>query len=87
MALLVLILLGLSLGWLTSIIARTEAAGAILRQMGLGMAVALASGLLTNSGSALGGLSLLALGVATVCVIAVLVLYHGILSRRDNAEA
>jgi len=87
MALLVLILLGLSLGWLASILARTEAAGAILRQMGLGMTVALASGLLTNSESPLGGLTLLALGVATACVIAVLVLYHGVISRRDNIEA
>ena len=33
MALLVLIVLGATLGWLASIIARTEAPGAILRQI------------------------------------------------------
>ena len=37
MALFVLIILGLSLGWFSSILARTESAGAILRQMGVGV--------------------------------------------------
>ena len=36
MALLVLIVLGASLGWLASILARTEAPGTILRQVALG---------------------------------------------------
>ena len=87
MALLVLIILGASLGWLASILARTEAAGSILRQIALGTVTAVAGGVLSNTGSALGGLSLVALGVATGVAIAALVIYHFVIAQRENAEA
>lgn len=85
MALLVLIVLGATLGWLASIIARTEAPGQILRQVGLGLVAALVAGVLANDGTMLGGLSVLALGVALAVSAVVLVLYHALLRRKVNA--
>lgn len=85
MALILLIVLGLSAGWLASIIARTEDAGAILRQMGVGLVGSVAAGLIMNSGTILGSLSLLALGCAIAASVALLVVYHGITGR--SAEA
>ena len=64
MALLVLIVLGATVGWLASILARTEAPGQILRQMATGVAVSLLAGLLLNDGTMLGSLSFVALGAA-----------------------
>ena len=87
MALLVLIVLGVSLGWLASIIARTEAPGAILRQMAMGGTVSLIAGGIGNGGTMLGGLSLVGLGVALVAVAAALVLYHAMLSQSVNGDA
>ena len=86
MALLVLIVLGVTLGWLASILARTEAAGQILRQIGAGVAVSLVAGVLLNDGTLLGSLSFLALGVALAATTVALVLYHAIFNRR-KAEA
>ena len=40
-----------------------------------------------NSGSLLGSLSLAGLGVSAACAIAALVIYHAILSRREDAGA
>lgn len=85
MALLVLIVLGATLGWLASVIARTEAPGQILRQVGLGLVAALVAGVLANDGTMLGGLSVLALGVALAVSAVVLVLYHALLRRKINA--
>lgn len=85
MALLVLIMLGATLGWLASILARTEAPGAILRQMALGLVVALIGGGIANGGTMLGGLSLLGLGVALAATGAVLMLYHAIMRRSAKA--
>ena len=87
MALVVLIILGASLGWFASILARTEAAGAILRQMALGVVIALVAGLIANTGSLLGGLSLLALGVASGCAAAALGVYHAVTRHNSDAEA
>ncbi|MEM9501789.1 MAG: hypothetical protein AAF941_08075 [Pseudomonadota bacterium] len=81
MALLVLIAIGASLGWVTSIITRTEAPGEVLRQIGIGLLAALIAGLIVNQGTILGGLSLLALGAAIGASIALLVLYHGAFRR------
>ncbi len=81
MALLVLIVLGASLGWLASILARTEAPGEILRQVVLGVIAALISGGLANGGTMLGGLSLLGLGVALLVTGVALVLYHALRRR------
>ncbi len=82
MAVLVLILLGAIMGWLASIIARTEAPGAILRQVAIGLITALVAGTIANGGTMLGRLSLPGLGAALVVSAAVLALYHAILRRR-----
>lgn len=82
MALLVLILLGATLGWLASILARTEAPGSILRQIALGLAVSVVSGEIANEGAIIGSLSVLSLGVALAASVAALVLYHAILTRK-----
>ncbi len=86
MALLVLIILGGLLGWIASIISRTEATGAILRQMGIGMAVSLISGSLANKGSPIGGLLLFGLGTAVVATIAALAAYYLVHIRRTGIE-
>ena len=85
MALLVLIVMGATLGWLASIVARTEAPRDILRQMGVGVVASVLVGLLVNSGTFLGGLSFLALGSALAAGIAALVLYHGAVRRQQEA--
>lgn len=85
MALLLLIVIGLSAGWLASVIARTEAPGAIMRQMGVGLIASLIAGLLVNSGTILGSLSLLALGAAIVAPVAVLAIYHAVFDRKAEA--
>jgi uncharacterized membrane protein YeaQ/YmgE (transglycosylase-associated protein family) len=85
MALLVLILLGSTLGWLASIIARTEATRDILRQMGAGTLAALVGGLIVNQGSIIGGLSFLALGAAIVVCTIALFAYHGLARRNSDS--
>ncbi|MBA3863822.1 MAG: hypothetical protein C0517_07755 [Erythrobacter sp.] len=82
MAVLVLIFLGAILGWLASIIARTEAPGAILRQIAIGALTALVAGTIANGGTMLGGLSLIGVAVAVAASAAALALYHAILRRR-----
>jgi uncharacterized membrane protein YeaQ/YmgE (transglycosylase-associated protein family) len=86
MALLVLLCLGASLGWLASILARTEAPREILRQIALAMVVATAAGLFVNIDGVLGSLSLLAIGAGTVAAIVALVIYHMIFRRGDRAK-
>ena len=81
MALLVLIVLGTMLGWLASILMRSENPSEILQQMGLGLVAALIAGLIANQGVFMGGLSLLALGAGCVAAILMLGLYHGVLRR------
>lgn len=85
MALLVLIVLGATLGWLASILTRTEETRAILRQMAVGVIATLVVGLLVNSGTFLGGLSLLALGASVLAGSVALAGYHVYLSRRSEA--
>ena len=82
MALLVLIVLGATLGWLASILARTEAPGSILRQVALGIIVSVVAGEIANDGTMIGSLSFLSLGVALAACVAALVLFHAIVSRR-----
>ncbi|MFU7526919.1 hypothetical protein [Qipengyuania sp. ASV99] len=84
MALLLLIVIGLSAGWFASILARDEASGEILRQMGAGLAASLLAGLMVNSGTVLGGLSLFALLAAIAASAAVLAGYHAIMRRRTE---
>jgi uncharacterized membrane protein YeaQ/YmgE (transglycosylase-associated protein family) len=85
MALLVLSVLGVTLGWLASILARTETPGEIFRQIGAGIAVSVTAGALMNDGTMLGSLSFMALGAALAATIVALVLYHGILRRTAKA--
>jgi uncharacterized membrane protein YeaQ/YmgE (transglycosylase-associated protein family) len=87
MALFVLIILGLSLGWFSSILARTESAGAIVRQMGIGVVATLVGGLPLNSGSALGGLSLFGLGAGVVAAFVALVIYNAVSSRSGEVNS
>lgn len=87
MALFVLIILGLSLGWFSSILARTESAGAILRQMGVGVVAALVGGLPLNSGTVLGGLSLFGFGAGVVAAFGALVIYNAVANRGDEANS
>ena len=82
MALLVLIVLGASLGWLASILGRTEAAGDILRQIGMGIAVCVIAGVVANEGTMVGSLSLLGLGAGIIATMAALALYHAAIKRR-----
>lgn len=82
MALLLLIVIGASAGWLASIIARTEAPGEILRQTGIGVATSLIIGLLANDNSLLGGLTPLALLLAILGSAAALVAYHLVVRDR-----
>lgn len=82
MALLVLIVLGATLGWLASILARTEAPASILRQVALGLAVSVVTGEIANDGTIIGSLSFLSLGVALAASVAALVLYHAIFTRK-----
>lgn len=82
MALLVLIVLGATMGWLASILARSEAPAAILRQIALGVAVSVVAGEIANDGTMIGSLSFLSLGVALALTGAALVLYHALARRR-----
>lgn len=66
MALLVLILIGSLLGWIATIITRTEDRRGILSHVGIGVAGALVIGVLSNSGSIIGGLSAIAFLAAMV---------------------
>lgn len=86
MALLVLIVLGTTLGWLASILARTEAPGDILRQIALGIVVSVVAGEIANKGTMIGSLSFLALGIALAATVAALVLFHAIRSRRMRSQ-
>ena len=66
MGLLVLIVVGAVLGWLGSIVTRTEDARGILMNAAIGDAGALFAGIATNSGSVLIGLSAWSLFAAFV---------------------
>lgn len=83
MALLVLIVLGASLGWLASILARDEAPGSILRQIALGMIVSVVAGEIANDGTIIGSLSFTGLGIALAATAVALVLYHAVLGRKQ----
>jgi uncharacterized membrane protein YeaQ/YmgE (transglycosylase-associated protein family) len=85
MALLVLIVLGATMGWMASILARSEAPGTILRQIALGVAVSVVAGEIANDGTMIGSLSFLSLGVALAATGAALVLYNAVARRRVRA--
>ena len=85
MTLILLFLIGLTVGWFASIVARTEERGAILRQIAIGLVVSLVVGLFANSGTFLGSLGWFGAGAAIVASSATLGGYHYYLKR--NAEA
>jgi uncharacterized membrane protein YeaQ/YmgE (transglycosylase-associated protein family) len=85
MALLVLIVLGATLGWLASILARTEAPAEILRQVALGLLVSVVAGEIANDGTMIGSLSFLSLGIAMALTGVALVLYHAVARRFARA--
>lgn len=85
MALLVLILLGAIFGWMASIITRTEEPRDVLHQVGLGIAATMLVGLLVNSGTFLGGLTLFALGAGLLAGIVSLAAYHLVVRPRLKA--
>lgn len=87
MALLVLIVLGATLGWLASILARDEAPGSILRQVGLGVIVSVVAGEIANDGTIIGSLSFVGLGIALAATAAVLVLYHALGRNKMGSRA
>lgn len=82
MALAVLFLVGALLGWLASILARTESASEIVRQIGIGVVASLVGGLFMNNGTMIGGLSLMALGAGVAAAIVLLVVYHAVIRSR-----
>ena len=84
MALLVLIVSGALLGWLSSILARTEGSRAIVSQITIGLFASLVAGLILNNYAVMGGLSLGALGAAVAAAVVCLALYH-VLTRRSAA--
>jgi uncharacterized membrane protein YeaQ/YmgE (transglycosylase-associated protein family) len=85
MALLVLIVLGATLGWLASILARTEAPGDILRQVALGMIVSVVAGEIANDGTMIGSLSFIGLGIGLAASGVALVLYHALVRKKAKA--
>lgn len=87
MALLVLIVLGATLGWLASILARDEAPGSILRQVALGAVVSVVAGEIANDGTIIGSLSFAGLGIAMAATGAMLVLYHALGRRKAGSSA
>ncbi|MEM6476332.1 MAG: hypothetical protein AAF687_09215 [Pseudomonadota bacterium] len=84
MALLVLIVIGALLGWLASILGRTEEPRAIVSQIAIGLFASLVAGLILNNYAVLGGLSPIALGAAVAASVVSLALYH-VVARRSAA--
>lgn len=76
MALLLLLLIGSLLGWLASIIARTETRSGILRDIGIGVLGAVVGGVWANNGSLLGGLDAIALLVGFALAVLLLAIYN-----------
>ncbi|MEL7188667.1 MAG: hypothetical protein AAGK17_03865 [Pseudomonadota bacterium] len=84
MALMVLILLGLVLGWLSSILARTESAGRVWTQIALALLASLIVGIYANDLTVMGGITPAALGLACGASFAVLALYHLVAGRSGD---
>lgn len=76
MALLLLLTVGALIGWLASVVTRTEDLHRILTGVGTGSAVATIAGLLTNQGSVIGSLKGIALLVALAASVIALLALH-----------
>lgn len=83
MALICLILIGALAGWMAAILARTEDAAGIRRDLVFGVIGALLVGLFANNGVMLGGLSWTALAAGIGGAILAPALYEFIQSRRS----
>jgi len=83
MALICLILIGGLVGWLAAIVTRTEDAPGIRRDILLGLAGAVAAGLIANNGVVLGGLSWIALAAGVTGAIAIPAIYEVLQRRRS----
>lgn len=79
MGLIILIVVGATLGWLASIVMRTDDRQGILMNVAVGIAGALVAGAVTNQGSILGGISASALLLSfagTLTLLAVVNLFR-----------
>ena len=83
MSVICLILIGALIGWLAAIVTRVEDMPGIRRDLALGVAGALASGLLANKGVMLGELSWLALTAGIFGGVLVSAAYKIIEKRRS----
>lgn len=83
MSVICLILIGALIGWLAAIVTRVEDVPGIRRDLALGVAGALAAGLLANKGVMLGGLSWLALAAGIFGGVLVPAAYKIIEKRRS----
>ncbi|HSM53478.1 MAG TPA: hypothetical protein VK839_04790 [Erythrobacter sp.] len=83
MSVICLILIGALIGWLAAIVTRVEDVPGIRRDLFLGVAGALAAGLLANKGVMLGGLSWLALAAGIFGGVVVPVAYKMIEKLRS----
>ncbi len=84
MALMVLCLVGLTFGWLSSILGRTEDARQVFSQIGLALLASLIAGLYANGLTAMGGISVTALAIACAAASLVLGLYHLVMRGRTD---
>lgn len=85
MALLLLVVIGAVLGWLATIITRTDDRNGILTDVGIGLAGSLLAGLIANNGTVIGGLSAVALLAAIAGSVVLLAIFH--LFQRNRANA
>ncbi|MEM7779562.1 MAG: hypothetical protein AAF697_04110 [Pseudomonadota bacterium] len=83
MALILLTLIGVAIGWLGSIAMRIEEGKAVRRLVLAGFFGSLIVGLAANGGTVLGSLSWIATGVALLASIAAVVGYRYFLSRSE----
>lgn len=84
MSLIILILIGVLIGWLASILTRVEDVPGIRRDIALGVGGALIGGLVANKGVLLGGLSWTALVAGIAAAMLVPAIYK-FLQRRGTS--
>ena len=84
MALLVLIFMGATLGWLASIVVRVEDARGILAQIAIGAVACLLGAMIISNGFVFGALQWDTLGAGVAAAIVVLAGYNFWLSRQSG---
>ncbi len=84
MGFIILIVLGGIIGWLASIVMRIDDVQGILLSAGVGIFSTIAAGLVTSSGSLIGGISGISLVLSFLGAIAVLAVFHYF--RRNSAH-